>query len=215
MLTFPTYLVKLAKSYELKQLIEAKKLSDKRDYGGKNDILSRLLSKSPKQFKVDSITNEKYVGLTHKPSGFKIHAPRTLVPIGIEKSMTQKTAAQERVRVVLPYKGQYLLERLNNPHWPANIGKVRHIGGGIEKGETPIQAATRELNEEIGAKIDPKHFKYLGKHDGQHYLELTEHDIHPGNYKASVGSDPIITLEHATVHGPDYIGPDLTRLRNR
>lgn len=214
MLVFPSYLVKLAKSHALNQLIEAKKLSDKNDYGGKHEILKSLMAKYPKQFEVDSdVANGKYVGLVHKPTGFKIHAPKMLIPINVEKRMSYKTAAQERVRVVLPYKGQYLLERLNNPHWPANIGKIRHIGGGIEKGETPIQAATRELQEELGAKVNPSAFKYLGKHDGQHYLELTEHDIHPGNYKATVGSDPIITLEHAPMHGSDYIGPALHKLK--
>jgi len=213
MLVFPLNLVKLAKSYALKKLIEAKELSDKNDYGGKHEILASLMQKYPQQFKVDSTAADgKYVGLTHKPSGFKIHAPKMLIPIDVEKRMSSKTAAQERVRVVLPYKGQYLLERLNNPQWPTNIGKVRHIGGGIEKGETPIEAATRELHEEIGAKVNPSAFRYLGKHDGQHYLELTDHDIHPGSYKSTFGSDPVITLEHTSMHGPDYMGPAAHKL---
>jgi 8-oxo-dGTP pyrophosphatase MutT (NUDIX family) len=215
MTVFPAFLVKIAKSYALKQLIEAKRLSDKNDYAGKNEILGSLMLKYPKQFKVDSVTNDKYVGLTHKPSGFRIHAPKMLIPLNVEKRMTQKIAAQERVRVVLPYKGQYLLEKLNNPQWPANIGKVRHIGGGIEKGETPIQAAARELNEEIGVHVNPNAFRHLGKHDGQHYLELTEHNIQPGNYNSTFGSDPIITLEHASPFGANYIGPDMRKLYNK
>jgi 8-oxo-dGTP pyrophosphatase MutT (NUDIX family) len=209
---FPDILVKLAKSETMRQLIEAKQLSDKNDYDGKNKILGKLMGKYPKQFKVDSITNGKYVGLTHKPSGFRIHAPRTLVPIGVESYMTDKKAQQQRVRVVIPYKGQYLLERLNNPAWAENLGKIRHIGGGIEAGETPIQAAARELQEEIGANVNPKSFRHLGFHDGQHYLELTDHDIHPGSYVSSVGSDPVITLEHTMPHGPHYIGPDMKKL---
>lgn len=77
---------KIAKSMELTRLIEAKKLSDQRNYAAKNAILADLLNKHPKQFKVDSQLNEKYVGITHKPSGFKIHTQRKLIPAGIEKN---------------------------------------------------------------------------------------------------------------------------------
>jgi hypothetical protein len=77
-------LSKIAKSMQLKKLIEAKQMSDKRDYGNKNTILADLLKNYPNQFKIDSVLDSKYVGLTHKPTGFKIHAPRNLIPIGIE-----------------------------------------------------------------------------------------------------------------------------------
>jgi hypothetical protein len=77
-------LIKLAKSIQLQKLIEAKERSDKNDYSSKNRILGELLNTYPKQFKVDSALNQKYVGLTHKPTGFRIHAPRKLIPEGIE-----------------------------------------------------------------------------------------------------------------------------------
>lgn len=77
-------IIKMAKSMELKQLLEAKKRSDLNDYSTKNRILSDLLNKNPSQFKIDSELNAKYVGITHTPTGFKIHAPRKLVPPGIE-----------------------------------------------------------------------------------------------------------------------------------
>ena len=76
---------KLAKSYELKKLIEAKGHSDKSDYESKNKVLKELMAKHPQHFKVDSSLNAKYVGLTHKPTGFRIHAPRFLVPTSVEK----------------------------------------------------------------------------------------------------------------------------------
>lgn len=207
-------MIKLAKSVALKQLIEAKKKSDNNDYAGKNRILADLLAKHPKQFKVNSVLDGKYVGLTHKPSGFKIHAPRMLIPIGIEYSM-QKKAIQERVRVIIPYKGQYLLERLVNPAWKKNFGKRRFIGGGIEDSETPQQAASRELKEELGITIKPGKFRYVGvdPDSGHHYLRLPKHNISPGTYKATVGSDPFIRLEHGLPHGEDYIGPDIKKLK--
>jgi hypothetical protein len=82
-------IIKLAKSLELKRLIEAKKKSDKNDYAGKNKILQELLAKHPRDFKIDSVLDKNYVGLTHKPSGFKIHAPRMLVPVGIEQGINK------------------------------------------------------------------------------------------------------------------------------
>jgi len=78
-------LQKQAKSLELTKLIEAKKQSDVGNYRQKNKILGGLLHNVPDQFKVDSILNAKYTGITHTPSGFKIHVPRRLVPPGIEK----------------------------------------------------------------------------------------------------------------------------------
>lgn len=90
MYLLPDHILKIAKSLELKKLIEAKKHSDKNEYGKKDEILKELLSKKPEQFKVDSILNNKFVGLTHKPTNFKIHAPRTLIPIGIEKDLGKK-----------------------------------------------------------------------------------------------------------------------------
>lgn len=76
--------VKIAKSLELKRLLEAKQYSDNNEYGKKHEILKKLLEEKPKQFKVDSSLNDKFVGITHKPTGFRIHAPRSLIPVGIE-----------------------------------------------------------------------------------------------------------------------------------
>lgn len=83
-------LEKVAKSLQLKKLIEAKSMSDKNQYGDKNDILKDLFAKYPKEFKVDSHLDNKYVGVTHKPTGFKIHAPRNLIPIGIEHASSNE-----------------------------------------------------------------------------------------------------------------------------
>ena len=74
---------KLAMSFELRKLLEAKKLSDKKEYMEKNRIIGMLLNKYPKHFIQDSVLNPKYVGITHKPTGFKIHAPKRLIPSNI------------------------------------------------------------------------------------------------------------------------------------
>jgi hypothetical protein len=73
-------LKKTAKSKILKDLLEAKELSDKRDFVHKNELLRKLVTEHPKQFKVDSHLNSAYVGLTHTPTGFKIHAQKKIIP---------------------------------------------------------------------------------------------------------------------------------------
>lgn len=84
----PTDIIKIAKSIQLKKLLEAKQFSDRKQYSHKNTILGELLQKYPKEFKVDQILNDKYVGITHKPSGFKIHTQRSLIPAGIENKLS-------------------------------------------------------------------------------------------------------------------------------
>jgi hypothetical protein len=55
-------------------------MSDDRDYIGKNALLKKIIYERPDEFKVDSYLNRDYVGITHKPSGFKIHAQKKIVP---------------------------------------------------------------------------------------------------------------------------------------
>lgn len=68
------------KSPILTQLIEAKEHSDKRRYKLKHAILRDLLRKYPQQFMVDSNGTNRILGITHNPTNFRIHIPRTAVP---------------------------------------------------------------------------------------------------------------------------------------
>jgi hypothetical protein len=70
-------------SSAVKQLIEAKSESDRRNYKSKHDIVRKLMMEKPDDFMIDS-SQDGIVGVTHKPSGFKLHMPRQAMPTGIK-----------------------------------------------------------------------------------------------------------------------------------
>lgn len=46
-------------------------------------------------------------------------------------------------------------------------GLLEFPGGGIEAGETPLTAAVREVEEEVGITINPAHGKFMGIYENQ------------------------------------------------
>jgi len=61
-------------------LLQAKRHSDKCEYREKGAIIKSLLEKYPKQFEIDS-RQKTTVGLTHKPTGFRIHSVKSVLPL--------------------------------------------------------------------------------------------------------------------------------------
>jgi len=63
----------------LPALLAAKRESDRRNYPAKHEALVRLLRSSPQDFEIDSAVDGT-VGLTHSPTGFRIHMPAVKLP---------------------------------------------------------------------------------------------------------------------------------------
>lgn len=57
--------------------------------------------------------------------------------------------------IVTNNKGQILLQQ-RGPDWDRFPSCLATFGGAIESEETPMQALIRELNEELGAIVEPK-----------------------------------------------------------
>lgn len=75
----PAY-VKGAAGETLAALLLAQQHSDHRDYKAKHRILSQLLRQSPQDFTVDQ-PHPAHPGLTHLPTGFRMHAPFSLAAL--------------------------------------------------------------------------------------------------------------------------------------
>lgn len=70
---------------DLHRLLLAKQMSDGRNYHEKNKILRKLFMERPEDFIIDSDLNKKFVGVTHVPTSFKVHAPRDIIPYTVSR----------------------------------------------------------------------------------------------------------------------------------
>ena len=96
---------------------------------------------------------------------------------------------KERVRLILPYEGGFLVEELKNL---PNPGILRHIGGGVEHWETPLQALQREISEELGLVLPVSKVEYFNTYkdvheNPHHYFVWEEHPLVPGVYTHKSG----------------------------
>lgn len=137
-----------------------------------------------------------------------------------EKQSMASDLTPKRVRVVMPHGKGYLMERMNNKKYPDNYGKIRLPGGGVDPGETPRQAAIREMAEELSLKLEEKKLKSLGIHPGDYgaeeYFQYDgEHGAAPGNYTANFGGDKEIELIEGQTNDPNYWGGQLTALQQK
>jgi hypothetical protein len=79
----------------LDQLLSAKTESDRGNYRAKHQILMKLIHERPGEFVRDSAGRDM-VGLTHVPTGFKLHAPAVMVGGRVAPYKQQKEASHAR-----------------------------------------------------------------------------------------------------------------------
>ena len=75
----------------IQQLLKAKKHSDRAEWEQKKAIIRKLLTDRPDEFHIDSRQSHT-VGLTHKPSRFKIHTLKSALPNEFMKRQMLKAA---------------------------------------------------------------------------------------------------------------------------
>lgn len=78
---------KTPKNPYLVSLLRAKAESDIGNYRAKHKIMRRMLLNSPSQFIIDS-QQGNIVGITHKPTGFRMHIPAHVLPVKLEQPLT-------------------------------------------------------------------------------------------------------------------------------
>lgn len=128
-------------------------------------------------------------------------------------------AVKDRVRVVMPHgKNKYLMETLWQKRWPESIGQRRFPGGGVDGDETPLQAAVRELREELKLQVKPEALQYLGRDyrpqmSNEHYFLLPSHGMEPGDYDDEANPGIPIKLRSMTTRGRKFVGADPRKLR--
>ena len=71
---------------QLHILLKSKQESDRKNYSKKHYIMRQMLQADPDSFVVDSESGS-IVGITHKPTGFRMHLPKSVLP----DSFKQKT----------------------------------------------------------------------------------------------------------------------------
>lgn len=80
---------------DLYLLLQAKKFSDTKNYHEKNKILRNLMAERPDDFVIDSSLNRKYVGVTHVPTAFKVHAPLDIIPSTVKRQERMDKIAED------------------------------------------------------------------------------------------------------------------------
>ena len=82
----------------LPSLIEAKGHSDAKNYRMKHRVLTLMMQKNPEAFHVDSDDGKGIVGITHIPTGFRLHIPKQILQPGVQKAAGWKTSLAAKLQ---------------------------------------------------------------------------------------------------------------------
>ena len=80
--------------------------------------------------------------------------------------------------ILLSTENKFILQQRDDIPTIAQPGKITHFGGAVEEGESPIEAAARELNEELSITVNQKEITLLSSEEvfSSHFNEnIREH----------------------------------------
>lgn len=114
----------------VKHLLKAKRYSDKGDYAAKHQIMRGLIAANPAEFVVDSEQNG-IVGITHVPTGFRMHLPNTAVQgMKLERTKAAEDCAPVLGLIPLEIEGKQADLRVEIAEGP--WAEARGLGGRME-----------------------------------------------------------------------------------
>lgn len=105
----------------------------------------------------------------------------------------------ERARVVIRYKGKVLLVK----HWLGS-GRWDLPGGGIHREEEPVVGICREINEELGLKIDPRDIMSIGQYPFRE--GLMRYRAH--YFKIELNKVPELNIQKTEIAAVDWFTPE-------
>ena len=145
-------------SPDLKMLIKAKELSDKKQYIRKNALLRELMHKSPQDFTVSEAANHGIVGVTHLPTDFKIHTLERNLPallkVALDLALSIKQAGKEKlVKLVTGLGKEESLLAREEANASKNIGRAAAAEGRAFK--PPVERDYTKLDRKAENRFDP------------------------------------------------------------
>jgi hypothetical protein len=130
----------------VKQLRKAKTLSDRRQYSQKHLLLNRLMADSPHDFYEDSRERD-IVGVTHRPSNFRIHIPANKLRAPLAKSAS---AAQRLMKTLGSVAKQA-------PLFGEEVAQAARKGVSIHRaGNDPIKGAAQGPLQKLVGLLESK-----------------------------------------------------------
>ena len=148
----------------LQLLRELKQHSDAGHYNKKIEIFRELLKESPQDFFIDTF-DKKYPGVTHRPTGFRFHAPKREVAglsaepqlqVGERVDTPIKPRIEVMTQVPLTPAEITQVKQSNYRSWVGVNARLMHLSDEVDQERTrprlQLVAASRARQENVGHK---------------------------------------------------------------